>query len=112
MKKLQGYSLMLIAVAFIIGVCLLALEGRPAIAEEESVTVSGKITSVTYGFFTPFGNRRAEIVVQDKRGKEHVIRVGQRTAYIPHRTPEPGDRVSIICIRQDNSLAGVTVTYK
>jgi hypothetical protein len=104
--------LTLFAVTLIMGVYLMALADRPAIAEDDSVTISGRITSITYGFPTFFGNRRAELVVQDKRGREHVIRVGQRTAYIPHRTPTTGDRVSIICIRQENTLAGVTVTYK
>lgn len=103
---------MLFAVTFIMGVYLVPLADRPAIAEEDSVTISGRITSITYGFFTPFGNRRAEIVVQDRSGREHVIRVGQRTAYIPHRTPTAGDRVSIVCIRQDDTLSGVTVSYK
>ncbi|SPD75654.1 exported hypothetical protein [uncultured Desulfobacterium sp.] len=112
MKRTLGYCLGLFAVAFILYVCHGLPADQSAFAEEESITITGKITSITYGMFTPFGNRRAEIVVLDKSGDEHVIRVGQRTAYIPHRTPTAGDRVSIVCIRQDDSLAGVTVTYK
>lgn len=112
MKRILGYCARLFAVGFILYVCLGLAADQAALAEEESITITGKITSITYGMFTPFGNRRAEIVVLDKKGNEHVIRVGQRTAYIPHRTPTAGDRVSIVCIRQDNSLAGVTVTYR
>jgi hypothetical protein len=81
-------------------------------ADEGTVTISGKVTSVAFGMFTPFGNRRAELVIEDKKGGTHVVRVGQNTGYIPHRTPAVGDNVSIVCITKNGALAGVTVTYK
>ena len=81
-------------------------------AEESSKTISGKIISVAYGVWTPFGGRRATIVVEDAKEKTHTVYVGHRTAYIPHRTPVVGDKVSIVCIDNKGVWAGATVTYE
>jgi len=110
-KLLTQYGMLFVAVVLFLMFFGTAAD-RLAVADEGTVTISGKVTSVAFGMFTPFGNRRAELVIEDKKGKTHVVHVGQKTAYIPHRTPAAGDKVSIVCIRKEGVLAGVTVTYK
>jgi hypothetical protein len=105
-----------VCMAFILAVVLGVFFGiavdTPAQAEESSKTISGKITSVALGAWTPFGRRRATLIVEDAKGKTHTVYVGSRTAYVPHRTPVVGDKVSIACILNKGVWAGVTVTYK
>lgn len=103
-------------ILFVMTVCFwmvfVAAADQCALADDANITVSGKITSVAFGMFTPFGNRRAEIVVEDAKGKSHKVLVGQRTVYVPHRTPAAGDNVSIVCVKKNGTLAGLSVTYK
>ena len=112
MKKLLSQYGILFIMAVFFWMLFGTATDRCALADEGTVTISGKVTSVAFGMFTPFGNRRAELVIEDKKGKTHVVHVGQKTAYIPHRTPAAGDKVSIVCVRKNGALAGVTVTYK
>jgi hypothetical protein len=112
MKKLFNQYRMLFVAAVLFWMFFGTAADPSAMADEGTITISGKVTSVAFGMFTPFGNRRAELVIEDKKGKTHVVHVGQKTAYIPHRTPAAGDKVSIVCVRKNGALAGVTVTYK
>ena len=107
-----GYGLMVIA-AIILGMCLGVAEERPAFAGDDgTTTITGKITSIAYGPWRPFFGRRATIFIEDAKGKTRTVYVGHKTAYIPHRTPVAGDKVSIACIDNKGLWAGVTVTYK
>ena len=112
MKKLLNQYGMLFILTVLFWLLFGTASDPRAMADGGNVTISGKITSVSFGMFTPFGNRRAELVIQDKKGGTHVVRVGQNTSYIPHRTPDLGDEVTIVCITKNGVLAGVTVTYK
>ncbi|MDX9785696.1 MAG: hypothetical protein RBT11_02880 [Desulfobacterales bacterium] len=87
------------------------MTGNRILAEESTVTITGQIMSVTYGVWNPFGGRKATLVIQDAKRKQHIVYVGFKTSYIPHRTPELGDLVTIICIRTEGVLAGLTVSY-
>ena len=108
MKK----ACMIFILAVVLGVFFGIAADPPAQAEVSSKTISGKVTSVAFGPWTPFGRRRATITVEDTKGKTHTVYVGHKTAYIPHRTPAVGDKVSIACIDNKGNWAGVTVTYK
>jgi len=108
MKK----ACMIFVLTVALGVLLGVSSDSPAQAEESTKTISGKIVSVAYGAWTPFGGRRATIIVEDSKGKTHTVYVGHKTAYIPHRTPVAGDNVSIVCIDNKGSWAGSAVTYK
>jgi len=108
MKK----ACMIFILAVVLGVFFGIATDPPAQAEESSKTISGKVTSVAFGPWTPFGRRRATITVEDAKEKTHTVYVGHRTAYIPHRTPVVGDKVSIACVDNKGLWAGVTVTYK
>jgi hypothetical protein len=108
MKK----ACMIFILAVVLGVFFGIATDPTAQAEESSKTISGKVTSIAYGAWTPFGKRRATIIVEDAKGKTHTVHVGHKTAYIPHRTPAAGDKVSIACIDNKGTWAGVTVTYK
>jgi hypothetical protein len=108
MKK----TCMLFILAIVLSVFYGIATDQPAQAEESSKTISGKVTSVALGVWTPFGKRRATLIVEDAKGKTHTVHVGHKTAYIPHRTPAAGDKVSIACIDNKGTWAGVTVRYK
>lgn len=108
MKK----ACMIFILAVVLGVFFGIASDPPAQAEESSKTISGKILSVNYGAWTPFGRRRATIIVEDAKEKTHTVHVGHKTAYIPHRTPVAGDKVSIVCIDNKGAWAGLTVTFK
>ena len=108
MKK----ACMIFILAVVLGVFFGVATDRPVQAEESSKTISGKVTSVAYGVWTPFGKRRATIIVEDAKGKTHTVYVGHKTVYVPHRTPVAGDKVSIDCIKNKGLWAGATVTYE
>jgi len=112
MRKLVSKYSVLAVMAICFWMLLVTAADQCALAEDANITISGKITSVAFGMFTPFGNRRAELVVEDAKGKSHKILVGQRTVYVPHRTPDTGDNVSIVCVKKNGTLAGLSVTYK
>lgn len=103
---------MIFILAVVLGIFFGIATDPPAQAEESSKTISGKISSIAYGAWRPFLGRSATISVEDSKGKTHTVYVGHKTAYIPHRTPVTGDKVSIACVKNKGLWAGVTVTYK
>ncbi len=109
MKKYYGIVL---ATVIFIWICMGTGTMPNVCAEDSSITISGEITSVVLGIYMPFRNRKADLEVKDGKGKKHTIHVGFKTAYVPHRPPAVGEKVSIVCIKQGGRLAGVTVIYK
>ena len=85
---------------------------RPAMADDQNITIKGKIVTVIYGVWMPFVGRRATIIIKDSSGKEHTVYAGHRTGYVPRRTPVTGDKVEINCIKNKGVWAAVLVTYK
>jgi len=113
MKKLFGQFLILMFALLLSGIFCGITADSPAQADDASTTISGKVTAVTYGAWTPFSpRRRAVISIEDKNGKTHTVHVGRNTVYIPHRTPAAGNKVSAVCIKRKGVWAGVTITYK
>ncbi len=113
MKKLFGKSLILIFAVLLSGIFFGITADSPAHADDASATISGKVTAITYGAWTPFSpRRRAVISIEDKKGKTHTVHLGRNTVYIPHRTPAAGDKVSAVCIKRKGVWAGLTITYK
>ncbi len=111
MKKVISQSHMLFFSVILLGLLFMFSADRPVLAEDSNITISGKIVSIAYGAFTPFGGRKAQIVVEDNNKKIHTIHLGRNTIYIPHRTPVAGDKVSVLCIKKKGLLAGASVTY-
>ncbi len=113
MKKILSKHVLLFVVAIILGLYFGLTSEQPAFAEDESsTTISGKISSIAYGAWRPFGGRRSTLVIEDEEEKFHTVYVGHSTVYIPHRTPIAGDAVSVVCIKKKGLWAGVSVTYK
>lgn len=112
MKELANKYRLLFIAAFLFLLFIGTATDQPALADDDMITVSGKIVSIVYGPAIPFVKRRAEMVIENNKGEKHTVFVGHKTSYLPHRTPVNGDKVSISCIKQDGRLAGVTVTYK
>lgn len=113
MKRIFNQHGLLFVATIILGLYFGLISERPAFAEDEnSTTISGKISSIAYGVWRPFGGRRSTLVIEDAEENFHTVYVGHNTVYIPHRTPIAGDKVSVVCIKKKGLWAGVSVTYK
>ena len=113
MKRILSQHGLLFVAAIILGLCFGHTSERPAFAEDgNSTTISGKISSIAYGAWRPFGGRRSTLVIEDEKENFHTVYVGHNTVYIPHRTPVAGDKVSVVCIKKKGLWAGVQITYK
>jgi len=83
--------------------------GKP---EKGHVRFNGRIAKVTLGGWSPLG-RRATLVIENAKGRRTTVHVGFKTAYVPHRTPAKGDRVTADCLRDDEGRWAVeTLTYR
>ena len=102
---------MMLVLTFVLGVFLAASTDQPAQAEDSN-KISGKITSVAYGAWTPFGRQRSTLVIEDRKGNSHTVFIGRSTVYIPHRIPVVGDKVSVVCMDKNGLQVGVSVTYE
>ncbi len=113
MRNIFNQRGLLFVVAIILGLYFGIISEQPAFAEDDdSMTITGKITSIAYGVWRPFSGRRSTLIIEDEKENTHTVYVGHKTVYIPHRTPIAGDEVSIVCIKRKGLWAGVTVTYK
>jgi len=113
MKRIWSQHGLLFVAAIILGLYFgLASEPNAFAEDDDPTTISGKVSSIAYGAWRPFGGRRSTLIIEDKDGDFHTVYVGHKTVYIPHRTPIAGDDVSVVCIKKKGLWAGVTVTYK
>lgn len=83
----------------------------PSQAAAESKTITGTIVSLDFGLPNPFGNRRVTMVVESGN-KDFTIYGGSKTTYMPHRTPQVGDRVSVEVIPHQGAWAALLVKYQ
>ena len=82
------------------------------IAEAKTIIISGEITQIDWGMWTPSGRRRAVLHVKTAKGNLYQIHVGMRTEYVPHQTPEVGNKVSCTVEKVRGVWAAYRVTYK
>ena len=85
---------------------------QPSFSGAQTATFRGKIVSLKLGFWVPFANRPATLVIEDSKGRHHTVHTGAKTSYYPHRKPQYGDRVIVNCIRDEGVWAATTVTYR
>lgn len=96
-------TLFLLVLGLFVALCVLPVYG------EETVTVSGKIESVT---FEPFAPMKGKLVIKGPLGKQYVVYVGIKTVYKPLETPVAGDKVTVECIKVKGRLAARVVRFK
>jgi len=91
-----------------------ALTGTPAAAGDDEYTYfAGTLAKVEYGPWAPWGRKAVLYVKPPKGGSKTVtVHTGFKTEYVPHRTPEKGDRVNLKCVRSDGVWAAVRVRYE
>ena len=80
-------------------------------ATDDTATISGKIVSIAYGSWTPFGRRPTTLVIKDEKNKEYTVYSGRRTTYLPKRTPVIGDKVTATCIRDNGVWLVILLHY-
>jgi len=80
--------------------------------QAKTTTISGEITQIDWGMWTPSGRRKAVLHVKTAKGNLYQIHVGMRTEYIPHKSPEVGNLVSCTVEKVNDVWAAYTVTYK
>ena len=85
---------------------------QPAWATDDTATISGKIVSIAYGSWTPFGRRPSTVIIKDKKNKEHTVYAGRRATFLPERTPVIGDKVTATCIRNKGVWLVILLHYK
>lgn len=78
-------------------------------AAEKTITISGKIESVT---FEPFRPMKGSLEIKTFWGKHHTVYVGIKTKYKPQKTPLVGDKVKIECVKVKGKLAAKIVRFK
>jgi len=81
-------------------------------AQAKTTIISGEIIKVELGAWVPTGRRKAVLHVKTAKGNVYQIHTGFKTDYIPHRSPEVGDKVSCEVIKDRGVWAAYTVTYK
>ncbi len=86
--------------AFII--TLLMLEANHLIAQEKYSVLTGKVLGV---------RARMWLDVESEVDKAIVnFRIGRKTIYVPHRYPNPGERVKVEYLTNRGTPVGYTVT--
>ena len=80
--------------------------------QAQTATISGKITQIDWGMWTPSGRRKAILHIKTAKGNHYQVHVGMRTEYVPHKTPEVGNWVSCKCEKIRGVWAAHRVTYK
>jgi len=93
---------------------LLSLAGTPAAAGDDKFTYfAGTLVKVEYGPWAPWGRKAVLYVKPPKEDSKSVtVHTGFKTEYVPHRTPEKGDRVNVKCVRSEGVWAAVRVRYE
>jgi len=80
--------------------------------QAKTTIISGEIINIELGMWVPTGRRKAVLHVKTSKGNVYQIHTGIKTAYVPHRSPEVGDKVSCEVIKSGGVWAAYTVTYK
>ena len=107
-RKASIFIITIIAIALILGFEPVGINT----AQAKTTTISGKITQIDWGMWTPSGRRRAVLHVKTAKGNLYQIHVGMRTEYVPHKTPEVGNKVSCKVEKVNEVWAAHRVTYK
>lgn len=81
-------------------------------AQAKMTIISGEITQIDLGMWVPTGRRKAVLHVKTAKGNLYQIHTGIKTNYVPHKSPEVGDKVSCEVIKTEGVWAAYTVTYK
>jgi len=82
------------------------------IAHAKTTIISGEIIKVDLGPWVPTGRRKAVLHVKTAKGNVYQIHTGIKTDYIPHKSPEVGDKVSCEVIKTEGIWAAYVVRYK
>ena len=82
-------------------VAWLMLEVNPSMAQEKFSVLTGKVVGI---------RARLWLDVQSEKDKAIVnFRIGHKTVYIPHRYPNPGERVKVEYLVQRGTSVAFTV---
>ncbi len=81
-------------------------------AQAKTIIISGEIIKVELGAWVPTGRRKAVLHVKNSKGTVYQIHTGFKTDYVPHKSPEVGDKVSCEVIKTEGIWAAYTVRYK
>jgi len=112
MKTLLNREYTFVFAALLLIVFFGMFSPQPAWATDDTATISGKIVSIAYGSWTPFGRRPSTVIIEDKKNKEHTVYAGRRTTFLPERKPVIGDKVTATCIRNKGVWLVILLHYK
>ena len=107
-SKVNVFVIASIAVVLIFGFGLTNINPVQA----KMTIISGEIVQVDLGMWTPTGRRKAILHVKSSNGTVYQIHTGIKTDYVPHKSPEVGDKVSCEVIKTEGIWAAYTVRYK
>ena len=112
MRTLLHHKGTLVIVIFLLSMFFVISSTQPALAVDDTATISGEIVSIAYGSWTPFGRRPSTVIIKDKKNKEHTVYAGRRTTFLPERKPVIGDKVTATCIRNKGVWVVILLHYK
>lgn len=110
-------SLLSKATVFVIAIITMVLifgfeVGGINTAHAKTTVITGEIIQVDLGPWVPTGRRNAVLHVKTAKGNVYQIHTGFKTDYVPHKSPEVGDKVSCDVIKDRGVWAAYTVRYK
>ncbi len=85
--------------AFIIA--LLVLEANHLMAQEKFSVLTGKVIGIRAGLWLDVESQKDRAIVN--------FRIGRKTVYVPHRYPNPGERVKVEYLLQRGTPVAFTV---
>jgi len=86
--------------AFIIS--LLAVEANHLIAQEKFSILTGKVIEIRGRWWLDVESEKDKAIVN--------FRIGRKTVYVPHRYPNPGEKVKVEYLVQRGTPVAFTVT--